>query len=288
MDELVLNNINKKYGRYTALEDFSLKIRTGMFGLLGPNGAGKTTLMRILATLLTPTKGNITLGHINWSKPQEVRKIIGYLPQKFSLYKNISVSEALEHIAILKGIKGSTKETVTSVIDAVNLKEHGNKKIGQLSGGMIRRVGIAQAILGQPKILIVDEPTAGLDPEERIRFRTILRDIGKDTIVIISSHIVEDIQSICEKVLVLNKGKIIHHGDVKEICQISKGKIWTFSIDEGDYPKLAKDKHIISSSFEKNRYHLKVYTESKPSNDAQSVDPSLEDSYFYLINKEHK
>ena len=198
MHTLAINNVTKQYGSFTALQGVDLQIEPGVFGLLGPNGAGKSTLMRILTTLQPADSGHIEYDGLSWQKQHLVRDIIGYLPQKFSLYKHLKVKEALTHVAVLKGIK-TPRDSVQDVLHRVNLEEHQNKKIGALSGGMIRRLGIAQAILGNPQIMIVDEPTAGLDPEERIRFRNILQTLGTSKTIIISSHIVEDIETVCDQ-----------------------------------------------------------------------------------------
>ncbi|MCR4440995.1 MAG: ABC transporter ATP-binding protein [Peptococcaceae bacterium] len=279
---LKIENISKHYGKFPALTNVSLEINAGMFGLLGPNGAGKTTLMRILTTLIKPTTGEISMGEINWRQPHLVRRMIGYLPQKFSLYKNIKVQEVLKHIAVLKGLYANREKKVYTVLEKVNLLEHRNRKIGELSGGMIRRVGIAQAILGDPQIIIVDEPTAGLDPEERIRFRRLLHYLSKESIVLISTHIVEDIEATCEQAAILHKGKIIAKGNLKSLSAIAGGKVWNISVSTDEYYKISNNLNIISSQRINDKYHLRIISDTPP-NGALSTAPTLEDGYLYLM-----
>ncbi|MDD2402444.1 MAG: ABC transporter ATP-binding protein [Clostridia bacterium] len=284
---LEIKNISKKYGKFPALTDISLEITHGMFGLLGPNGAGKTTFMRILSTLISPTAGEINMGDINWKVPHLVRNIIGYLPQKFSLYKQIKVQEALKHIAVLKGIDQCREKKVFDALEKVNLVEYRDKKIGELSGGMIRRVGIAQAILGEPRIIIVDEPTAGLDPEERIRFRKLLYYLGKKSIVIISTHIVEDIEATCEQAAILYKGKILASGDLNSLSEIARGKVWDISVPLNEYYNLSNNWNIISSRLINDMYHLRVISDT-PFKGAISMTPVLEDGYICLMESVEK
>lgn len=279
---LEIKNISKCYGKFPALTDVSLEISPGMFGLLGPNGAGKTTLMRIITTLLTPTAGEISMGNINWKKAHLVRNMIGYLPQKFSLYKNITVKEVLHHIAVLRGFYDQREKMVVNVLEKVNLLEQKDKKIKELSGGMIRRVGIAQAILGDPQIIVVDEPTAGLDPAERIRFRRLLHYLSKESIVIISTHIVEDIAATCEQAAILHKGKILKKDDLKSLSDMAKGKVWSMTLSTDEYFNISKEWNVISSQHLGNKYNLRIISETPP-NGALSATPSLEDAYLYLM-----
>lgn len=287
METLSINHITKDYGKQRALDHVSLEIKPGMFGLLGPNGAGKTTLMRILTTLIPATDGNITYGQLNWKNQEQVRRIIGYLPQKFSMYNHLTVREVLLHVATLKGIQSKTDQRtlVSNILEKVNLLEEQKKKIKQLSGGMLRRVGIAQALLGEPKIVVVDEPTAGLDPEERIRFRKLLRQVGKDTIVIISTHIVEDIESTCDQAAILHKGEMLSEGTVHSLASTAKGVIWEKEVDKGDYYDLSDSLNIISNHQMGNKYRLRILSE-EPIEGAQMVEPTLEDSYLYLMKRE--
>lgn len=279
---LKIENISKNYDKSPALTNVSLEILPGMFGLLGPNGAGKTTLMRILTTLITPTTGEISMGQINWRQSHLVRSMVGYLPQKFSLYKNIKVYEVLKHIAVLKGLYDNREKTVHTVLEKLNLLEHRDKKIGELSGGMIRRVGIAQAILGEPKIIIVDEPTAGLDPEERIRFRRLLHYLSKESIVIISTHIVEDIEATCEQAAILHKGKILAKGDLESLSAIARDKVWDIFVSKDEYYNISNSWNIISSQRIDDRYQLRIISDTPP-NGAISTRPTLEEGYLYLM-----
>jgi len=289
VETLILSGVSKNYGKHIALQNVSLEIEFGMFGLLGPNGAGKTTLMRILTTLISASSGEIRFGNLNWNEPHKIRNIIGYLPQKFSLYKQIKVREALQHIAKLKGIQSDNDKVVDSVIEKVNLTDQRDKKIGKLSGGMVRRVGIAQAILGDPKIIVVDEPTAGLDPEERIRFRKLLRQLGRETIVIISTHIVEDIEATCDKAAILHKGQLIKNGDIHTLGKLAQGKVWEVSVSEDDFHTVYEKWNVISSHRTDNIYRLRILSEEPPMNaglfSPSLVTPSLEDAYLYLMNK---
>lgn len=282
MNTLQLSHVSKKYNKFPALSDVSLELIPGMFGLLGPNGAGKTTLMRILTTVIPLTTGSINYGSTDWRNPEEVRRIIGYLPQKFSLYKHIKVNEALNHIAVLKGIVINRTKIVDSVMEQVNLQEYKNKKIGELSGGMIRRVGIAQAIMGDPRIIVVDEPTAGLDPEERIRFRRFLHQLGKESIVIISTHIVEDIEATCEKAAILHKGMLLAQGDINSLSGIARGKVWKISVPLQEYYEISAKWNVISSQRFDDLYHLRILADTPPKG-ADCVAPSLEDGYLYLM-----
>jgi ABC-2 type transport system ATP-binding protein len=287
MKTLKIMNLSKQYGRKISLNDISLEIKTGNFGLLGPNGAGKTTLMRILSTILIPSAGEISWGDVSWSRQDNVRQIIGYLPQKFSLYKTIKVTEVLNHIAILKGIKQNREAKINLAIEKVNLSEHKNKRISELSGGMLRRVGIAQAILGEPPIIIVDEPTAGLDPEERLRFRQLLRQLGKDSIVLISTHIVEDIEATCDQVGILSKGQLICSGSIDTVRMIAKNKVWELKVSRDDYYNLSNEYNITSSAIIDNEYHLKVLSDKQPPG-SKEITPTLEDGYLYLLGKDNK
>ena len=211
--EIIINNLSKKYGEKRALNGVSLHIEMGMFGLLGRNGAGKTTLMRIVATILSKSNGNVTVCGFDISDATEIRKLVGYLPQEFSMYSNMTVYEVMDYLGVLSELPKKTRqEKIPALLKRVNLDDCHKVRVKALSGGMKRRLGIAQAILHDPKILIVDEPTAGLDPEERVRFRELLCEIAENRIVILSTHIVEDIEKTCEKIAVLDKGEIVFNG----------------------------------------------------------------------------
>ena len=226
-----IQGLTKNYGKKTALSEVSLSIPQGMFGLLGPNGAGKTTLMKVLTTLLKKTDGEVTVCGIPIENSRQIRNITGYLPQDFSMYGNMNAYEALDYLAVLSGMsRNERKIKVPEMLEKVNLLEKKKTKIRSMSGGMKRRLGIAQAIIHDPKVIIVDEPTAGLDPEERIRFRNLLCEIAKDRIVLLSTHIVGDIEATCENIAVLNQGKICFDGHVSDLLSLVEGKVYSAEI----------------------------------------------------------
>lgn len=288
MDTLKISNLSKSYGSVQALDNVSFDINKGMYGLLGPNGAGKTTLMRTLTTLMPIEKGSISYGDILWDNENKIRKLIGYLPQHFSMYSNITVEEALKYIATLKNVKDSEIDSqIQFVLEKTNLLDEKNKKIKELSGGMVRRLGIAQAIIGDPKILIVDEPTTGLDPERRIAFRNLLNRLGRDRIIIISTHIVEDIEATCDQVCVLNKGKVLYNGTVSDMRNIVKNKIYECIMTQEKFYQLNDSIKLISSKTIDDNKVIVRFIESKDSsniNDKIQVENvTLEDAYLYLV-----
>ncbi|AWG44315.1 ABC transporter (plasmid) [Priestia filamentosa] len=282
MERICLTEINKSYQNKQILKNLTFNIQ-GSFGLLGPNGAGKTTLMRILTTLVPPDSGEIKMNdNTSWKDQNIVRSYIGYLPQHFSLYKNVTVVECLLHLAVLKGIeKSKAKLEIDSLLEEVNLQEHKKKKIKQLSGGMLRRVGIAQALLGNPRLLIVDEPTVGLDIEERVRFRNLLRKLGRNRIILISTHIVEDVEMTCDYIGILKEGEIIFTGKKEDLKAIVKGKIKEelLTMDEAD----ALQNQVISLKQQEDKCLVRYFNEAQ---DEQSdVSPTIEDAYLYLTKK---
>lgn len=283
MPDLIIDHLSKSYGRTRALDDISCCIQPGLFGLLGPNGAGKTTLIRIIATLLSPSCGSLRYDTHSWKQPESVRPLIGYLPQKFSLYKTIRVEEALTHIGRLKGIPSkSLAGQVAQAMDRVNLTEWRHKKIQELSGGMVRRVGIAQSLLGNPPIIVIDEPTAGLDPEERIRFRQVLRSLEQDSIVIISTHIVEDIDSICTHTAMLDRGHLVFCGTIADARLLADGKVFTARVAEEEYTRLLQTETVVFSERQEGGYAVRLVTETPPPG-ATPVSPTLEDSYMATV-----
>ncbi|WP_283591252.1 ABC transporter ATP-binding protein [Clostridium butanoliproducens] len=288
MDTLKISNLSKSYGSVQALDNVSFDINKGMYGLLGPNGAGKTTLMRTLTTLMPIEKGSISYGDILWDNENKIRKLIGYLPQHFSMYSNITVEEALKYIATLKNVKDSEIDSqIQFALEKTNLLDEKNKKIKELSGGMVRRLGIAQAIIGDPKILIVDEPTTGLDPERRIAFRNLLNRLGRNRIIIISTHIVEDIEATCDQVCVLNKGKVLYNGTVSDMRNIVKNKIYECIMTQEKFYQLNDSIKLISSKTIDDNKVIVRFIESKDSsniNDKIQVENvTLEDAYLYLV-----
>ncbi len=288
MDHLKIDSLSKSFKRHRVLNQVSLEIKPGLFGLLGPNGAGKTTFMRIIATILRPDEGEIRFNGIDWSKnPDQVRKMLGYLPQDFGLFRNITARESLEYIGSLKGIpKNHLYFEIKKVLEEVNLQEYENKKVGGFSGGMRRRLGIAQAILGEPQLIMVDEPTAGLDPEERIRFRNLLKRLGnQNRIVFLSTHIVEDIQATCEQIAVLNKGKAQIFNSTSELAKIAHDKVWKLTVNEDEFNEIEKNYKVISSNMSEKGIDLRILSNIKPNNDALSVEPSVEEGYLTWIHQ---
>ncbi|WP_035294456.1 ABC transporter ATP-binding protein [Clostridium sp. KNHs214] len=285
--KIVINNLKKSYGNKQVLKGINLEINEGMFGLLGPNGAGKTTLMRILTTLIQKTEGDIKINDIEINNKKNIRSIVGYLPQEFSIYPNMNVYEALDYLAILSGInnKKFRKERIEQLLYKVNLQNHMKTKVKALSGGMKRRLGIAQAILHEPEVLIVDEPTAGLDPEERIRFRNLLRDFSEDRIVILSTHIVEDVEFTCENLAILNEGSILYQGKVKKLLENAQGYVWISNIARESLDEVRNKFSIISTVSEGDSIKLKIISKEKPFEDAKSVKPSIEDAYMKLMKE---
>lgn len=287
--KLTIENLSKTYPNGTkALNEVDLNISAGMFGLLGPNGAGKSSLMRTMVTLQEADSGTATLGEINMLKDKdELRKHIGYLPQEFGLYPKVSAEMLLNHFAALKGIhdKQERKRTVNELLEKVNLTEHRKKNLGGYSGGMKQRFGIAQALIGDPKLVIVDEPTAGLDPQERNRFHNILSKLGRETIVILSTHIVEDVKDLCTQMAILNKGSILTHGNPKQLVKDMEGQIWEKVIDQDELAQIRQSHQVISDRFYDGQTMVRIVCTSNPGAGFQSVVPGLEDVYFSHVNR---
>lgn len=284
--EIIISNLSKNYGKKAALENVSITISSGMYGLLGRNGAGKTSLMRILATLSVPSGGEISMNGIPIKETEKIREIVGYLPQDFSFYRNMSVYDAMDYLGLLSNIPDKIrKERISALLEQVNLKADMRTKIRALSGGMKRRLGIAQALLHNPQILIVDEPTAGLDPEERIRFRNLLSEFAEDRIVILSTHISSDLESSCENIGVLDKGRIIWNGSTEELVKQAEGKVYLISAAKKQ-DKCIKEKYIvlnISASGAGARY--RVLSDTTPEENHILQAPTLEDGYMYLLSR---
>lgn len=248
--QVQIQDLSKRYGRQAALTSINLSINNGMYGLLGPNGAGKSTLMRILATLLPPSSGRaLVAGHDVAREKQQVRQLLGYLPQEFGLYKKLTAWEFMDLIGSLKGLPNSKQrqQQIELVLHQVNLWEQRNQKLGGYSGGMKRRIGIAQALLGEPRLLIVDEPTAGLDPEERVRFRNLLSELSGERVVLLSTHIVGDIESSCNQLAVLRQGELIFSGSQQELTAEADGKVWQLTIPEKDLALLKNEGRVVST-----------------------------------------
>ena len=284
--EIVIKNLSKNYGRKAALKNVSVTIHSGMYGLLGRNGAGKTSLMRILATLSVPSGGEVSMNGISIKETGKIREIIGYLPQNFSFYRNMSVYDAMDYLGLLSNLPDKIrKERIVSLLERVNLKENMRTKIKALSGGMRQRLGIAQALLHGPQILIVDEPTAGLDPEERIRFRNLLSEFAEDRIVILSTHISSDVEASCENIGVLDNGKMIWNGATEELVKQAEGKVYLISAGKKQ-DKFIREKYTvlnIVSSGAGTQY--RVLSETLPEEKHILQDPTLEDGYMYLLSQ---
>lgn len=287
---LVLNNVRKKFGNLIAVDDISIEMENGLYGLLGTNGAGKTTLMRILCTVLKPSDGKIYYnGKDIFEMDGRYRNIIGYLPQEFGFYPNLSVKDYLSYIASLKGLnKRLTKVRIEKLLEIMGMQIHSSKKMKKLSGGMKRRVGIAQALLNDPKILILDEPTAGLDPMERIKFRNLIGELSKDKIVLLSTHIVSDIEAIAKHIFVMKDGKIIKQGSAFELCSNISYKAWIYRCKSDQADKIIrKFKDSISFVKESGEYvEMRILSEDKPDNNAKCVEITLEDVFFYYFRTE--
>ena len=283
---LIINNLSKTYANgVQALRDVSLTIPTGMFGLLGPNGAGKSTLMRTIATLQDPDSGTITLGDIDVLKDKvAVRRTLGYLPQDFGVYPNVDAVTLLTHFAALKGIRvpKQRRELVEALLHRVNLWDARKNKLSGYSGGMRQRFGIAQALLGNPRLIIVDEPTAGLDPEERNRFLNLLAEIGEQVVVILSTHIVEDVADLCRNMAIIAKGEVLHEGRPLAAIDAIRGKTWKKVIDRDELDSYSAAHHVISSRLFAGRTLIHVYAEAEPEG-FEAVEPDLEDVYFNTL-----
>ncbi len=284
--EIVIKNLSKNYGRKAALKNVSVTIHSGMYGLLGRNGAGKTSLMRILATLLVPSGGEVSMNGIPINETGKIREIVGYLSQNFSFYRNMSVYDAMDYLGLLSNLPDKIrKERIASLLEQVNLKENMRTKIKALSGGMKQRLGIAQALLHDPQILIVDEPTAGLDPEERIRFRNMLSEFAEDRIVILSTHISSDVETSCENIGVLDNGKMIWNGAAEELIKQAEGKVYLISAEKKQ-DKIIREKYTVLNIIASGSgTQYRVLSETLPEEKHILQAPTLEDGYMYLLSQ---
>ncbi|MCQ4924063.1 ABC transporter ATP-binding protein [Tissierella carlieri] len=280
--KIQIKELEKYYGAYKILDRINLTFDEGIHGLLGPNGAGKTTFIRILSTLLPKTSGEIYYDNIKVDNKEEIRKIIGYLPQEFSFYPNFTVYEVLDYFASLSNIKLNKRE-ILDRLEIVHLQDIYKAKTKTLSGGMKRRLGIAVAMIGEPEVLIVDEPTAGLDPEERIRVRNMLSDFGKTKTVLLSTHIVEDIQLSCKSLSILDKGKLIYSGTVKDVIKEADGYVWNLNVNFGESEQYMDKYNVISSIVDEDKISLRILSKERPSVNANNISPTLEDAYMKLI-----
>jgi ABC-2 type transport system ATP-binding protein len=285
---LTIRNLSKSYGNVTALRNVSLEIPAGMFGLLGPNGAGKSSLMRTIATLQDPDSGSITFDGIDvLANKMQIRRILGYLPQDFGVYPKVSAYALLDHLAVLKGYmnRGERADVVEALLRQVNLWEVRKRKLGTFSGGMRQRFGIAQALLGNPKLVIVDEPTAGLDPEERNRFLNLLADIAGQVVVILSTHIVEDVADLCPRMAIICRGEVLMSGEPREAIAAMRDRVWSKLISKAALPEYQARYTVLSTRLIAGEPLIHVYSETRPEEGFTAVDPDLEDVYFQRLRQ---
>lgn len=285
-NRIIIRNMNKFYGRKQALFNIDMTIEQGMFGLLGRNGAGKTTLMKTLAALHRKKDGDITVCGVPVEKAKKIRAMTGYLPQDFSMYPNMRTDEALDYLGALSGIPADErKKRVEALLKKVNLTEHRRKKVKELSGGMKRRLGIAQALIHDPQVIIVDEPTAGLDPEERIRFRNLLCEVAENRIVILSTHIVGDVESTCENIAIMDEGRILWKGTVTELLENARGHIYTANIEK-QYMSQIKKEYIVTGMVTQADYTtVRLVSDTEPDlPNAVLTEPDLEGAYMYCLH----
>lgn len=286
--ELKISQLSKTYaGGVNALSDVNLRIGNGMFGLLGPNGAGKSTLMRTIATLQSPSTGSIFLDELDVVNNKEgMRRVLGYLPQDFGFYPKVTAEDMLQHFAVLKGIvdKRERKAVCDALLQQTNLYEVRHRYIGDYSGGMRQRFGIAQALLGNPKLVIVDEPTAGLDPQERNRFHNLLSEVGENIIVILSTHIVEDVSNLCNRMAVMNLGRVMYDGKTTDALDVLRGRIFEASIDKEELQDYRERYQVISTRVADGRIIVHAVGDSQPGPGFRAVDANLEDVYFSYIH----
>ena len=288
MNKIVIKGLSKSYdGKKDALNSLDLVIPNGMFGILGRNGSGKSTLMNIIATILQPSKGTVTINGIEIKNSQKIRQMIGYLPQDFDFYPNMKVSEVLYYLGFLSKINQKDFDNyVDLILRKVNLIDYKNKKVKSLSGGMKKRLGIAPAILHDPKVIIVDEPTAGLDPEERVRLRNLLSDLAENKIVIISTHIVSDIESTCNRIAILDKGSLIYKGDIPSLIQQSDDHIYEINLSPSELESFRENDLFITKTQEiENKLKVRFISETKVAN-AKKVKADFEDAYMYFLKKQ--
>jgi len=282
---LETRNLSKAYKRVQALTDFDLVLTPGILGLLGPNGAGKSTLMRMLATITAPTEGTILWNGRDVVKdPEALRSVLGYLPQDFGVYPNLSAQEFLEYMAAIKGMSGkAARQRISDLLDLVNLRDAARRPLGGYSGGMRQRVGIAQALLNDPQLLIVDEPTVGLDPEERVRFRNLLSDLSGERIVILSTHIVSDVESTATDIAILHKGQLKARARPEELLQQMEGSVWEWMASSEELPAL-KQQFLVSGTMRRlEGVEVRAVSEARPNAEARPVTPNLEDVYLSLV-----
>lgn len=287
--ELSIEAITKVFKDKKAVDDFSIKLSNGVYGLLGPNGSGKTTLMRMLADVVNETSGRICVnGRDKKYMGEEYRDLVGYLPQDIGFYNNFTAEKFLFYVAALKGIeKSDAKEKIDELLEFVNLENDRKRKIGRFSGGMKQRLGIAQALLNDPKILILDEPTAGLDPNERVRFKNLIANLSRNRIVILSTHIVSDIEFLANEIVIMKLGKLVEKNSPSNLIEKIRGKVWSLEVDEDELDLLNKEYKIANTWVEKDSIKVRIISDKKPDKFAESQEPNLEDMFLYYFGKEH-
>jgi ABC-2 type transport system ATP-binding protein len=285
--KLTIDHVSKRYGAHTlALQDFSLELGSGILGLLGPNGAGKTTLMSILATITKPTSGTIRWNGTDLAAdPNAIRSVLGYLPQDFGVYPNLNAAEFLEYLAAVKGLDAdSARRRIDELLNLVNLTDVRKRPLGAYSGGMRQRIGIAQALLNDPKLLIVDEPTAGLDPEERVRFRNLLSDLSGDRIVILSTHIVSDVEATATDIALISQGRLVAHAAPEDLLRAVEGKVWEWVVPSSEL-NAARQQYLISNTTRRSDgVHVRLLA-SQPPAGTMPVAPTLEDAYLFCLSQ---
>jgi ABC-2 type transport system ATP-binding protein len=286
--KLEIAGVSKRYKKVWGLRNFSLTLASGVWGLLGPNGAGKSTLMSILATVTNPTEGKVTWNGIDISEsPDELRPVLGYLPQDFGVYPNLSAVEFLEYLAAIKGLDSKlARRRIDELLQVFNLVEARNRPLGGYSGGMKQRVGLAQSLLNDPKLLIVDEPTVGLDPEERVRFRNLLSDLSGDRIVILSTHIVSDVEATATEIAIISEGHLLRSAVPETLLQLVENKVWEWVTPSIDLPAI-KQHYLVSNVMRRSDgVHLRIVADTSPSADAVPMLPTLEDAYLYCVTNQ--
>ena len=284
--ELLLEHVGKQYKNVWGLKDFTLHVGPGVLGLLGPNGAGKSTLMRILATITRATEGRVLWNGTDIAKaPDTLRNVLGYLPQDFGVYPHLNAVEFLDYLAALKGLsRKASRKRIDELLTVVNLVEARKRPLGSYSGGMKQRVGIAQALLNDPQVLIVDEPTVGLDPEERVRFRNLLSDLSGERIILLSTHIVSDIEATAMDMVIMGHGKMLLHSSPEQVLRLVESKVWEWVIPGTDLPNV-RQRYLVSNMLRRaDGVHVRLVSETPPCSDAKAVMPTLEDAYLYAVS----
>jgi len=283
---ITVSNLGKRYGDTWALRNIDLTFESGVVGLLGPNGAGKSTFMRLITTATQPTEGTVRWNGTDVSEqPRQLRSVVGYLPQQFGVYPNLSAKEFLSYLASIRGL-GSADERIADLLDLVNLTDEANDRLGGFSGGMRQRVGIAQALLSDPDLLVVDEPTVGLDPQERVRFRNVLAELGEDRTVVLSTHIVPDIEAAATDIALLHDGRMVAHERPSALISRASGSVWEWVVPEDELSKVKSTHTVSTTTRRQDGVQVRVVAENPPDSNAELTEPTLEDAYLCLIGED--